>query len=397
MQQKLQIVCLSTQLWDDPMWTNKQHVMSRLAAHGHEVLYVDPLIRVRMLANNIVFKHRYSPRRLLTFTKNPSPHLTVLSPVKFLFSSEREKSYNLKLIHKTMQKLGMDHPVLWVYDHQFADYVKEIPHSLLIYDCVDDYTAMPTERKLRDAGDQDAKLTEMADLVFTTAPHLYETKRLINPHTYYTPNVADFEHNSQALNPLTEVPADVKDLPHPLIGFQGNLSAYKFDLSLIEDVVKPHPEWSFVFVGPTETVRSWSDPKRFSLVNTLKQYKNVHLLGVRPYASLPSYYKAFDVAMMPNLLNDYNRSSFPLKFFEFLGAGLPVVVTQMPALKDYYKVKGVYPSASSAEFIRNLDKAVRVGKEFGQEERLLMAKKNSWENKVETMLRIIEEELRVKN
>lgn len=398
---KLEIVCLSTQLWDDPMWTNKQHVMSRLAARGHEVLYVDPLIRVRMLANNLVFKHRYSPHRLFTFRKTPFPHLTVLSPVKFLFSQKQEREFNLKLIRKELKRLKMTSPVLWVYDPEFADYVAEIPHRLLIYDCVDDYSSMPAERypekKMQEIVDRDVKLTMTADLVFTTSKRLYESRRELNSATYYTPNVADFEHNSKALDPVLPLAEDVEDLPHPIIGFQGNLSAYKFDLPLIEELVKSRPEWSFVFVGPTETSRSWWDLRRFSLVNTLKQYKNVHLTGVRPYATLPAYYKAFDVAIMPNIVNDYNASSFPLKFFEFLGAGLPVVMTRLPALAEYVGTPGVYVAEGPAQFLACLDLAVAKGKMDGVQERLLLAKKNSWENKVDTMLGIIDKELRLEN
>ncbi len=379
------------------MWTNKQHVMSRLAKRGHKIMYVDPLIRIRMLASNMVFKRRYSPKRLFTFKKEVENNLTVLSPVKFLFSKERERRFNLKLINRTISQSAINKPILWVYDPDFADYVEQIPHQLLIYDCVDDYSNMPQERypdnKKAEIIEKEKKLIKRADLVFATSPFLYKLRKEQNPNTYYTPNVADFEHNSQALKETLAVPEEIKDLAKPIIGFQGNLSAYKFDFDLLEAVIASHPEWSFVFIGPVETSKTLTDTSRNTQVAKLEKHENTHFLGVQPYERLPAFYKAFDVAIMPNKQNDYNRSSFPLKFFEFLGAGLPVVMTKLPALAEFYNTSGVYVSVSVQDFIRNLEEAVTKGRAFSQEDRLVLAKQYSWESKIDTMIALIEERL----
>src|SRR3989344_1401437 len=296
-----------------------------------------------------------------------------------------------------MSKYGMNDVVLWVYDPEFSDYVDHIPHRLLIYDCVDDYASMPPERyeesKLAEIMDKDRELTSKADIVFTTSKHLFETHRALNPATYYTPNVADFEHNSRALEASLPVPLELVDLPHPIIGFQGNLSSYKFDFDLIEELVSNRPTWSFVFVGPMETSKTVTDLSRFSIRHRLSQFPNVKMVGVKPYAELPAYYKAFDVVIMPNKMNDYNRSSFPLKFFEFLGAGLPVVMTELPALAEFKDTPGVLMAKSLEEFLRLLDIAVAKGRSDGQQERMLLAKQNSWEGKVDRMLGIINEGL----
>jgi glycosyltransferase involved in cell wall biosynthesis len=62
---------------------------------------------------------------------------------------------------------------------------------------------------------------------------------------------------------------------------------------------------------------------------------NIHLMGPRDYAVLPDYLRGFDLALLPCPINDYTRSMFPMKFFEYLAAGVPVVSTNLPALQDY--------------------------------------------------------------
>lgn len=373
------------------MWTNKQHVMSRLAERGHRILYVDPLIRVRMLANNVILKHRYSLRRFLTFEKEVQNNLWLFSPVKFLLSERLETWFNLWNTNRLIKKHLTEKPLLWVYDPEFADYVQAIDHRLLIYDCVDDYQNMASERYPRGrdwiVAKEDSMLKK-ADVVFATSRYLYETRRKKNPNTYYTPNAADFEHNQKALLESTEIPEDVKELTHPLIGFQGNLSSYKFDFDLIEYLLERKPEWSFVFVGPVETAHTLLSLKRRQQVQRITRHTNAYLLGHRPYAELPAYYKAFDVAIMPNSLNEYNRGSFPLKFFEFLGAGLPVVLTDLPALQEFKEENVAYFSSTKEEFIRNIERALERG-DKEREKGFELAKEYSWDNKVEKLLDII--------
>src|SRR5204863_2729140 len=66
----------------------------------------------------------------------------------------------------------------------------------------------------------------------------------------------------------------------------------------------------------------------------LRGRSNVHFLGWRPYAQLPGYLRGIDVALLPQRINDYTRAMFPMKFFEYLAAGRPVVATTLPALAE---------------------------------------------------------------
>jgi glycosyltransferase involved in cell wall biosynthesis len=61
----------------------------------------------------------------------------------------------------------------------------------------------------------------------------------------------------------------------------------------------------------------------------------VHCIGWRPYARLPNYLRGIDVALLPQRSNGYTRAMFPMKFFEYLAAGTPVVATKLPALAEF--------------------------------------------------------------
>ncbi|OGC58103.1 hypothetical protein A3A70_00285 [candidate division WWE3 bacterium RIFCSPLOWO2_01_FULL_42_11] len=394
------IICLSTQLWDDPLWTNKQHVMSRMAKKGHKVLYVDPQIRTRKFIKHLV-TGKYSPQRLVTGIETEIlnqvqddrrvTNLIVYSPVKFRFDDKRDNEHTIKKINSLSSELKLNKPVLWVYDPEFAPLVKDIPHSLLVYDCVDDSANFPKGRYLQGRDwirKQEEWLIKNADLVFTTSPALYESRKLLNPKTYYTPNVADYEHNSKAMDESTIIPEDIRKIPHPIIGFQGALANYKIDLKLLASIAITHPKWSLVLIGPKAPVDPETD------LSELKKSKNVHFLGTKKYEELPAYYKAFDVAIIPSSLNEYTLYSFPLKFFEYLGAGKLIVSTKLPSLKEYYN-QGIASFADSpAEFIKLIENALVADPSRDLEKRLAIAKKNSWDLKVENLEKIVTSELK---
>jgi glycosyltransferase involved in cell wall biosynthesis len=114
--------------------------------------------------------------------------------------------------------------------------------------------------------------------------------------------------------------------------FTGAVVATKLDLDLIVETARLLPGWSFAFVGAVGA----GDPR--SDVSALERGPNIHLLGPRGHAELPAVLRGADAGVIPYALNDLTASVFPMKVYEYLAAGLPVVATPLPALEGEERV-----------------------------------------------------------
>lgn len=126
-----------------------------------------------------------------------------------------------------------------------------------------------------------------------------------------------------ALTDEAEPAADV-DLPGPVAGFIGHLSD-RIDLEMLEAVAATGH--SLLLVGPRQSTFA------IERIGRLFARENVRWLGPRPFEELPSYMRAITVGLTPYASSSFNRSSFPLKTLEYLAAGRPAVVTDLPAAR----------------------------------------------------------------
>jgi glycosyltransferase involved in cell wall biosynthesis len=213
------------------------------------------------------------------------------------------------------------------------------------------------------------------------SPKLVETRSVWNPNTYYFSNVADFERFSKARDPAAGVPDDLEKIPAPRIGFIGAISEYKVDFNLLRLVAETRPEWSLILIGKVGEGDPWTETRM------LQGIPNVYLLGPRPYSDLPCYLRGIDVAILPNQLNDYTESMFPMKFFEYLAAGKPVVSVDLPALRAYRNVVRI--AQSYQDFVWGIDEALNDTVSL-REERIAVAREHTFEIRTNKMLQLVE-------
>jgi glycosyltransferase involved in cell wall biosynthesis len=218
------------------------------------------------------------------------------------------------------------------------------------------------------------------EVVFTTARSLYESKRRFNEHTYYMPNVADFDHFNKGFVELSPVP--VQHRSPVTIGFIGAISNYKIDFDLLAFLAEEHPQWMILLIGVTGEGEMAAD------LTLLEKYANIKFLGGKPYQELPGFLSAFDVCLLPNRLNDYTKNMFPMKFFEYLAAGKPVVSTFLDALMEFSDY--CYLSKTHEEFELNITKALHEDSPALQRKRIECAKLYTWEKRVEEMSAVID-------
>ena len=383
---KRDIVLLSTAEWDNPFWTNKQHVAVELAKLGHRVFYIDSLgLRRPSVNSQDISRIARRIEKALRCPRKVQNNLWVWSPLLLPFQSiAAVRNFNRIILNRWLdhwlKRLDFDKDIFWTYNPLTSKLFSTEEYDKLIYHCVDEIKAQPG-MPVHILEEAENELVTRSDFVFTTSRHLYETRKRLNPHTHYFSNVADFDHFSKAIDAETAIPEDLLAIPKPRIGFIGAISGYKIDFNLIEYLAKAHPYYSFVLIGKVGEGDPWTN------IEQLKNLKNIYLLGPRPYASLPCYLKGFDVAMLPNNLNEYTKSMFPMKFFEYLAAGKPVVSTDLDSLKEFESI--IFLSQDYQEFSTNLSKALEHPKE-NLEEGLALAKKFTYESRTRKMLDIIE-------
>jgi glycosyltransferase involved in cell wall biosynthesis len=124
-------------------------------------------------------------------------------------------------------------------------------------------------------------------------------------------------------------PADIANIPHPRIGYTGNLKE-QLGWPLLHALASRHKDMSFVFVGPTK-LTGW----QLQLLEEMKRMPNVHFLGSKTVWELAAYPQHFDVCLMPYAITGYTNNIYPLKLHEYLAGGRPVVGARIRSLLDF--------------------------------------------------------------
>lgn len=372
---KKQIICLSTTPWHAHP-TRKQQVMSRLT--DCEILYFDPPITLIAPMKDASLKPR------LKAYKEPGEkvmqHVTrySLPPVmpfynKYRVFNKLSAGKIAKFVNSVARQHGFENPVLWVYHPSNVDAAKKIAHSKLVYDCVDRHSGYPGLIDPAVVDGMEAELARSCDAVFATAQGLYDTLSQYNEHTFFLPNGANYDMFSKAAEPQ-ERPDDLKDIDTPILGFVGALQQC-IDRSLAAEVARRRPDWTLVFVGA---------PLAGVDVSMLEALPNVRLLGPRPHAEIPRYIAGFDLCMNIFSAGDLAKDVSPLKFYEYLATGKPVVSTPQPLqVQDF--ADSVYIADGADDFIAACEQALGESGREKTELRMRHGRDCSWPSRVAEM------------
>jgi glycosyltransferase involved in cell wall biosynthesis len=366
------IVCLGFGEWDAELWTNQQHLMSRLARRNR-VLFLESLgLRQPRLAGRDLRRMARRVERAAAGARAVDG-LHVLSPLVIpIHGRRRLRTLNAGLLRaqvgRAAHSLGFERPLLWSYVPQADWLVDTLEPSAIVYHCVDDIAAQKgvAAAAFREA---EAHFAAQADLVLASAPALAERMRTLNERVFYAPNVADTDRFATALEVGPTDPA-MATLRGPRIVFTGAVVATKLDLELLEGVARARPNWSIALVGPVGA----GDPR--TNISSLERLPNVHLLGARRYADLPAVLRGADVALVPYAINDLTRSVFPMKVYEYLAAGLPVVTTPLPALAE---TAGVVVAADAPATVAAVERALAEDGPAARRARSAAVRENSWD------------------
>ncbi|RDI74867.1 Glycosyl transferases group 1 [Gaiella occulta] len=386
------IICLSPQEWSASLPTNRQQIMRRAAERGHPVLFVETGQFVGTHLWRLILRPRRRSllRRLFT-GEAAAPGVTVRKALNVLPWGQRYRAsdaVNGRISRWVVARAarGLPRPrVIWLYDPRATWAVGHADDAFGVYDCVDDYPEQATgerNRALVAAADRRAAL--LSRLVFTTTTPLFDRHARTNPRTHLVRNVGDFAHFAPASD-RDRAPRELRDLPRPVLGFAGNFLPGKVDFELLDEIVRSLETGSLLLAGPAAdgTVRR--------RLNEAVRHPNVTWLGSVRYEQLPSIVAAFDVGLIPYLRNEYTRSCFPLKLFEYLAAGKPVVASGLPELEGMEP--DVVVASGAASFMAAVGTAAGDGDAAAVARRQAIAAANTWESRTSRLISLISQEL----
>lgn len=365
--------------------------MRRAAAGGHSVLFVETgEFLGRHLMRLLRGPGRLSVARRIVRGEPGAPGVTVRKALNVLPWGQRFALCNRvngwmsRLVLRRASRRLPAPRVTWLYDPRGTWAIGGVGDAFGVYDCVDDYAEQASGRRNRAlvaAADRNAAAA--VRLVFTTTTALRDRHLPTNPSTHLVGNAADFEHFAPAVNRALAAPS-VVGLQRPVLGFAGNITAVKVDLGLLGELADDDPTRTILLTGPAEAALA-------AQLDDLTRRANVVWTGPVAYDELPGIVAAFDVGLIPYAENAYTRNVFPLKLFEYLAAGKPVVATGLPELA------GLEPDVVVAHGLDGVETAVAAAlaltDERDVERRQKLAAANTWETRTERLLSLVGDEL----
>jgi glycosyltransferase involved in cell wall biosynthesis len=373
------IVCFANDWDSDP--TSKHQVM-KILARSNRVLWVNSIGLRRPGAtahdaSRIVAKVKKFWHGPVSIT----PHLHVLTPLAIPFHDVPgvpiANAWLLsRYIRHHVRRLGMERFQMWTFMPTTAPLVPYLKPDKLIYYCVDEWSAF-TFLNSQLMEQMEHSLIRQSDVVIASAEKLYATKRHLNPETHLVSHGVDSEHFASVQAASTQVAVELRNVTRPVIGFWGLIGEW-IDLELIRYVAERHPDWSVALIGKADVSCA-----------SLQDLPNVHLIGSRSYESLPGFAKGFTAAILPFKVNRLTENVNPIKLREYLAAGLPVVSTALPEVKQYDGVVRI--GHNRDEFVAQLEAAVLDTSPSAVRKRMDAVSHESWEARVEHISRLIAE------
>ncbi len=377
------IVCFSPDLSWRHLWRNRHQIMTRLAKRN-KVLFVEPTPYLRPTV-------QAGPRAWIGSTfYNPMPNLWVYrTPNRYPISGRPplgDVTFGLRKRHlqSVLARLGMAKPILWVFRYDLGEMIGHLDEKLTIYHAVDEYSAyvlpggtQDDEARRQRIRQREQAILQRADLVFVTSATLLASKRPYNENTFHVPNGVDYDHFA---TPPAQLPEDAASIPRPRIGYVGAINE-KLDIDLLAAIARQRPEWHLMLVGPNLF-------KRPDALASLRELPNVHLLGGKDVTELPAYMHACDVCLMPYAHNAWTENINPLKLYEYLATGKPIVSTGIPAVRDFRDVVKIEDNVEA--FIRAIQRALDEDDPDAVARRQAVAAQNTWDQRVATLSSIIQ-------
>jgi teichuronic acid biosynthesis glycosyltransferase TuaH len=380
----LEFIFVSMENWDD-VWRRNQFVCGRIAKRfpHSKILFVGT---PRDVSNQIRRGLTADLRAPATWQVPGYPNIHITRPLKLLpntipatrrFNEAMERRHALRVAHR----LGFRRPILWLNPHYGVHMVGKMGEDRTIYDITDDWiTLTQSEARTRLIIEQDLELCRIADAVIVCSQKLYDLKKDLARNLHLIPNGVDAEHYRCVLEGDGPLPEETAAWPRPIYGYTGTIHPDRVDVDLVERMARRLKQGCFALVGPDFLL----DPDRDRLLATGK----VFFTGAIPYARLPQFMRAFDVSITPHRVTPFTESLNPIKLWEYLAGGKPIVATDVAGFRDFPDLVRI--AKSEDDFLDALAEAPHEAPHL-PEARRAEARKHSWDTRVDQILEVVAE------
>ncbi|BCM90902.1 putative teichuronic acid biosynthesis glycosyltransferase TuaH [Abditibacteriota bacterium] len=414
------LIFVSLEPWN-AIWRRNQFLCAQLAARFPEMrlLFVEsPLFTLDS------WKSR---KRVPTFSRRLRriegfPNVRAFTPVKPVPNplpggrAFNEKTM-LSQIVRASKLAGLRDPLLWLNPFDFGFVRGHLNERGMVYDITDDWELAEPEGAGRERiKTLDREMCRQADLTIVCSRALFDSREGIAQRLLLLPNGVEAAHyaNLEARDRRAQGHFDAKGVfcsndgipaeqppptggknhalwPRPVFGYTGSLHPERIDLGLVKALARAFPRGSVLLVGPDHFVGD-------SLRRELEGYPNVFAPGEVAYKSIPDIMAGFDVCIVPHQRSDFVESLNPIKLWEFLAAGKPIVSADVAGFRDFPHL--VRLASDEAGFVEACREALQeVNACLGVvssppclcESRQREAVGNSWRSRSDELLRALEE------
>ncbi len=355
------VICFSIVDWNF-RYQRPQQIISQFAAHGHRVFY---------LRLDAVLPSHVEPRFSISKLKENVYQVTLAAHRQIWINQEDIKGANADQLLASLDELReafrIDEAIAYVMTPSWTTMALAARGRWgwrVIYDCMDEWSGFPGMGRAIPKAEQ--RLVRECDLLVVTAQRLYDKWRGLNRPLVLARNGVDHKFYLEHCQPNGLLGA----LTHPIVGYYGAIADW-FDLELLIQIARLRPNYSFVLLGgvfDTDT-------------SELSRLPNIRLLGQQPYETMPQYLYHFDACLIPFKTNSTTAATDPVKVYEYLSGGKPVVSVALPELEPFRDL--LYIADSREDFVTQLDRALTEDDPAMIERRCSFAAENTWQNRYE--------------
>jgi len=320
------------------LYQRPQQLLKEIAALGYKVIYYNNEVYFRQKSSII----ETSPNFLLCRSDIPLRYLKIEEPI-----------------------------ISWISYPPHVSQIGNFNEKFVVFDALDNASdEFSSWSKHLDT------ISSKSDIILTTSQKLYNYHKKNHSNVNMCPNAADFKHFNKAHRLFATRPKDLPQNFKPIVGYFGALATW-IDWDLMKYISKQNKNLNFVMIGPS-----------FNGHQPPIKSNNVYFLGRKNYLDLPLYLQYFDVSIIPFKLSSMIEGCNPIKMYEYLSSGKPVIATNMPEVAN---VKEIYIGKTPKAFNLKLQQALSERFDLDKiNSRIEYARNNSWTHRAKTAVKIIE-------